>query len=87
MIIDPETAQSMMNNGAEAGQQMMLVDDSDQMVTDHDHAPVEAGNQENMMVMLPNGEQGMVVTPEESSTSLNLLLHQGGTNWCYGATT
>jgi len=65
MIIDPETAQSMMNNGAEAGQQMMLVDDSDQMVTDHDHAPVEAGNQENMMVMLPNGEQGMVVTPEE----------------------
>ena len=68
MIIDPETAQSMMNNGAEAGQQLMVVDNEhEQMVTDHAHADaiVEAGNQENMMVMLPNGEQGMVVTPEE----------------------
>ena len=62
MIIDPETAQNITNGQ----QQVMVVDGSDQemaVVQDPGGQEVAAGG--NFMVMLPNGEQGMVVSPEE----------------------
>ena len=77
MIIDPETAQNITNGGA-AGQQLMVVNSEAggaEMVTGDQVAPAEGvivdtgavaeSGQENMMVMLPNGEQGMVVSSEE----------------------
>ena len=62
MIIDPETAQNITNGQ----QQVMVLDGSDQemaVVQDPGGQEVAAGG--NFMVMLPNGEQGMVVSPEE----------------------
>ena len=56
MIIDPETAQNITNGQ----QQVMVVDGSDQ---DPGGQEVAAGG--NFMVMLPNGEQGMVVSQDE----------------------
>ena len=76
MIIDPETAQNITNGGA-AGQQLMVVNNetggaemvtADQAAGDGvivDTAAAAEAGQENMMVMLPNGEQGMVVSSEE----------------------
>ena len=58
MIIDPETAQNITN-----GQQQVMVVDSEQSM-DQEMAVVDPGGQE-VMVMLPNGEQGMVVSQDE----------------------
>ena len=71
MIIDPETAQNITN-----GQQQVMVVDGDQPM-DQEMAVVDPGGQEaaegNFMVMLPNGEQGMVVSQDELG---ELVQHQ-----------
>ena len=70
MIIDPETAHSITNGGATLatgadGQQMVVVQEA---AGAHEQPPQEAMTIEqaqaagNVMVMLPNGEQGIVVS-------------------------
>ena len=75
MIIDPETAQNITNGTATVttdGQQLMVVDNEAnvaEVVGDQGQGQAvvvdTAQDQGNVMVMLPNGEQGIVVSGAE----------------------
>ena len=73
MIIDPETAHSITNGGASLatgadGQQMVVVQEPDTVQAGETGMTLEQAQAAgNVMVMLPNGEQGIVVSGGDMS--------------------